>query len=198
MEFVLLFRLVRIITQLCKMRTFGTIGFIKNRKCVLIILKCSSPRVMGNQLLIHSHGSYNDYKDPVLDKNNEERVQFFQSLDMKWIRVFVEKLRLQRSKEEPSSLFRFSHHVGDSSADSKTDELLSWRVYFTAFLEIGESVLHMMGYKSLLNYIRKCRGRVTARFREEKAKQLAPGLPKFCNDTTSGPGNTNISVFFSQ
>lgn len=70
-------------------------------------------------------------------------VEFFRSLDIKWIKVFVDKLKALRSQLPDSSrpLFRLPHQISKDVQESDEDEMLSWREYFTLFLEIDEALL---------------------------------------------------------
>ena len=106
---------------------------------------------MGNQLLIHSGGTYYDYKDPVQQLVGKERgnvsnkfylsdsltlqitVEFFRALDIRWLYVFVEKLQKLRVEQSGvhSSIYLLPHET------EGTEERLSWKEYFTLFLEIG-------------------------------------------------------------
>ena len=69
-------------------------------------------------------------------------VEFFRSLDIKWINVFVAKLKALRLQlpESDHSLFRLPHQISTEQGDGNGDEMLSWREYFTLFLEIDEAL----------------------------------------------------------
>lgn len=69
-------------------------------------------------------------------------MEFFRSLDIKWINVFVEKLKALRTQkpENDHSLFRLPHQISTDMGDGNEDEMLSWREYFTLFLEIEEAL----------------------------------------------------------